>query len=248
MLEVIRSLHALAQGGHSGDAGDWKRRDNESLEILPKGDRRIRLVPTPARETPKVIGALCRSYREACDQERIPPLLIAATFVFDFLCVHPFRDGNGRVSRLLTTLLLKSHGFEVGRYISLERLAEERKDEYYGVLRTCSEGWHEGTNEILPWWNYFLSVLREGYREFERQVKSTGLQPAKSALVRSTILGQAGRFTLADLSQQAPRRESATHQKSTGGVEGRREDPVDRERAGGVLGTQRLSQTIGRDL
>ena len=204
MLEVIRSLHALAQGGHSGDAGDWKRRDNESLEILPKGDRRIRLVPTPARETPKVIGALCRSYREACDQERIPPLLIAATFVFDFLCVHPFRDGNGRVSRLLTTLLLKSHGFEVGRYISLERLAEERKDEYYDILRACSEGWHEGNNEIVPWWNYFLGVLRSGYREFERQVESTGPRPAKSELVRRTILEQAGRFTLADLSRQAP--------------------------------------------
>lgn len=202
--DVIRRLHSLAQGGHSGDAGEWKRRDNEIVEILATGERRIRFLPTAALDTPKVIAALCQRYREACEEERIPPLLIVATFVFDFLCVHPFRDGNGRVSRLLTTMLLKAHGFEVARYISLERLVEERKDEYYGVLRTCSDGWHKGQNEIVPWWNYFLGVLRSGYSEFERQVESVGGRPAKSELVRSIVLDQLGRFTLADLVQQAP--------------------------------------------
>jgi len=130
--------------------------------------------------------------------------LIVATFIFDFLCVHPFRDGNGRVSRLATTLLLKTHGFEVVRYVSLERLVEERKDEYYGILRDCSEGWHDGTNEIVPWWNYVLGVLRSGYKEFQRQVESTGDRPAKSVLVRRTVLEQVGRFSLADIVQQAP--------------------------------------------
>ncbi|MBI5280158.1 MAG: Fic family protein [Candidatus Solibacter usitatus] len=202
--DVIRRLHALAQGGHSADAGEWKQRDNEIVEILPNGERRIRFVPAPARDTPKLIAALCRSYQEACHGERIPPLLLVATFVFDLLCVHPFRDGNGRVSRLATTLLLKSHGFEVVRYVSLERLVEERKDEYYGILRACSDGWHDGTNEITPWWNYFFGVLRSGYREFERQVESTGVRPAKSELARRTALEQVGRFTLADLVQQAP--------------------------------------------
>ena len=202
--DVIRCLHALAQGGHSGDAGEWKRRDNEIVEILPNGERLIRFVPTPARETPRVIAALCRKYDEAVQEERVPPLLIVATFVFDFLCVHPFRDGNGRVSRLATTLLLKTHGFEVVRYVSLERLVEERKDEYYSILRTCSDGWHDGKNEIVPWWNYFLGVLRSGYREFERQVETTGVRPAKSELVRRTVLEQAGRFSLADIAQQAP--------------------------------------------
>lgn len=202
--DVIRRLHLLAQGGHSGDAGEWKQRDNEIVEVLPNGERRIRFTPTAARDTPKVMAALCQRYQEACHEERLPPLLIVATFVFDFLCVHPFRDGNGRVSRLVTTLLLKAHAFEVVRYISLERLVEERKDEYYGVLRTSSDGWHEGINEIVPWWNYFLGVLRSGYREFERQVESTGVRPAKSELVCRTVLEQLGRFTLADLVQQAP--------------------------------------------
>ncbi|MEO8372228.1 MAG: Fic family protein [Candidatus Solibacter sp.] len=202
--DVIRRLHALAQGGHSGDAGEWKQRDNEIVEILANGERQIRFVPTSAKETPKVIADLCQRYQDACHEERVPPLLIVATFIFDLLCVHPFRDGNGRVSRLATTLLLHKHGFEVVRYVSLERLVEERKDEYYGILRDCSAGWHEGKNEIVPWWNYFLGVLRSGYREFEHQVESTGVRPAKSELVRRTVLEQIGRFTLADIAQQAP--------------------------------------------
>lgn len=202
--DVIRKLHALAQGGHSGDAGQWKRQDNEIVELLPDGRRRIRFRPTPARETPKAIARLCDAYRTVSDDEHIPLLLTIATFVFDFLCVHPFRDGNGRVSRLVTTLLLKSHGFEVVRYVSLERLVEERKDEYYGVLETCSDGWHESRNEIVPWWNFFLAVLRSGYREFERQVDSSLSRPAKSELVRHTIMEQVGQFTLGDLALQFP--------------------------------------------
>jgi len=201
---VIRRIHALAQGGHSGDAGEWKQRDNEIIEVLPNGERSIRFVPTSAKDTPKTVDALCRSYQETSAVERIPSLLIVATFVFDLLCVHPFRDGNGRVSRLATTLLLQSHGFHVARYVSLERLVEERKDEYYSVLRACSQGWQEGRNEIVPWWNYFLSVLRSGYREFERQVESADVRPAKSELVRRAVLGQIGRFTLADLTAQLP--------------------------------------------
>ena len=202
--DIIRRLHTLALGGHSGDAGEWKQRDNEIIELLPNGERRIRFVPTPARETPQVVEALCGAYRELSNEDRIPPLLLVATFVFDLLCVHPFRDGNGRVSRLVTTLLLKAHGFEVVRYVSLERLVEERKEEYYDVLHACSLGWHQGTNEIVPWWNYFLGVVRSGYREFERQVESADARPAKSEMVRRAVSEQVGRFTLADLALQLP--------------------------------------------
>ena len=129
--KVIQRLHVFAQGGFSGDAGEWKERDNEIIEILPNGDRRIRFVPTSAKDTPEIMNALCRNYQEACNDQRVPPLFIVATFVFDLLCIHPFRDGNGRVSRLATTLLLQAHGFQVGRYVSLERLVEQRKEEYY---------------------------------------------------------------------------------------------------------------------
>ncbi|MGA2589168.1 MAG: Fic family protein [Bryobacteraceae bacterium] len=202
--DVIRRLHALAQGGSSGDAGEWKRRDNEIVEILPNGERSIRFVPVSAKETPRTVETLCRNYRAACDEERVPPLPIVATFVFDLRCIHPFRDGNGRVSRLATSLLLQSQGFQVARYISLERLVEETKEEYYRVLKLCSQGWHEGRNEIVPWWNYFLGILRSAYKEFERQVESVEARPAKSDLVRQTVLAQAEWFTLADMAAQLP--------------------------------------------
>jgi Fic family protein len=202
--KVIQRLHALAQGGFSGDAGEWKERDNEIIEILPNGERRIRFVPASAKDTPKIVDALCRNYREACDEQRVPPLLIVATFVFDILCIHPFRDGNGRVSRLATALLLQSNGFQVARYVSLERLVEQSKEEYYGVLAECSQGWHEGKNEILPWWNYFLSVLRLAYKHLEQHVKSTEARPAKSAMVKQTVLAQVEQFTLGDLAAQLP--------------------------------------------
>ncbi|MBI4777146.1 MAG: Fic family protein [Deltaproteobacteria bacterium] len=204
MPAVIQRLHALAQGGFSGDAGEWKKRDNEIIEILPNGERKIRFVPTHAKDTPKTMEALCRNYREACDDQLVPPLFIVATFVFDLLCIHPFRDGNGRVSRLATTLLLESHGFQVARYVSLERLVEQSKEEYYGVLTECSQGWHEGKNGLLPWWNYFLSVLRVAYKELERQVESTEARPAKSDLVERTVLAQVEQFTLGDLAAQLP--------------------------------------------
>ncbi len=202
--KVIQRLHAFAQGGFSGDAGEWKERDNEIVEILPNGERKIRFVPISDRDTPKIMDALCRNYRESCDDQRVPPLLIVATFVLDFLCTHPFRDGNGRVSRLATTLLLQSHGFKVAQYVSLERLVEQSKEEYYGILAECSQGWHEGKNAVVPWWNYFLSMLRLGYKEFERQVESTEARPAKSDLVRQSVLAQVEQFTLGDLTVQLP--------------------------------------------
>ena len=201
---LFQRLHALAQGSLSGDAGKWKERDNQIIEVLATGEKKIRFVPTSARDTPDTMEALCRNYREALDDERVPPLLLVATFVFDLLCIHPFRDGNGRVSRLATTLLLQIHDFQVVRYASLERLVEESQEEYYAILARCSQGWHEGRNEIIPWWNYFLSVLRRAYEEFERQVESLGTPPAKSDLVRQTVLAHVEWFTLGDVRSELP--------------------------------------------
>jgi len=202
--DVIRRLHRLAQGSSSGDAGEWKKRDNEIIELLPSGERSLRFVPVSAKKTPVMVQTLCRQYRDATDEQRVPPLLIVATFVLDLLCIHPFHDGNRRVSRLATSLLLQSNGFQVARYISLERVIEESKEEYYRVLKLCSQGWHEGKNEIIPWRNYFLSVLRNAYKEFERQIESVEARPAKTDLVRRTVLDQIEPFTLADMVAQLP--------------------------------------------
>lgn len=201
---VFLHLHALAQGGFSGDAGEWKSKDNEIIEILPSGERRVRFRPTPAKDTPKAMDLLCRNYLAACVEERIPRLVAVATLVFDLLCIHPFRDGNGRVSRLITTFLLLEQDYQVSRYVSLERLVEESKTDYYQVLKECSTDWHQGKNPIIPWWNYFLGFLRRGYREFERQVESAPTHAAKGGLVRQAVEEQVGPFSLGEIRARVP--------------------------------------------
>ncbi|TWT44347.1 Adenosine monophosphate-protein transferase SoFic [Phycisphaerae bacterium RAS1] len=200
---VIQHLHKLAQQG-AGDAGKLKARDNEIIEILPSGGRRVRFKPTPAARTAAELNELCTAYEHICEQESLPPLLTIATFVFDLLCIHPFRDGNGRVSRLATILLLQQNRFEVGRFISIERLIEERKEDYYAVLERCSKGWHKGENEIVPWWNFLLGVMRSAYRAFEEQVASAPVRQAKSELIRRIALGRPDSFTLADIAAELP--------------------------------------------
>jgi Fic family protein len=201
--KTIVHLHALAQGGSSGEAGKWKERDNEIIEFSGAGERRVRFKPTPAKDVPLAVERLCGRYQAEMDDLVTPPLLMAGAFVFDFLCIHPFRDGNGRVSRLLTTLLLQQQGFVVGRFVSLERLVEESTARYYEVLEECSRHWHEGRNDIVPWWNYLLTILRRGYQEFERRIESAQA-PAKADLVRVAIMNREGFFTLMDITSQCP--------------------------------------------
>ena len=165
--ELLRRLHEVIQEG-SGDAGQWKRVENEIIEHREGAPPLVRFRPVLAAETPAAVEELCLSYRHAVGQSEAPPLVAVAALVFDFLCIHPFRDGNGRVSRLLTLLALYQHGYEVGRYISLERLIEESRADYYDVLRHSSEGWHEGRHDLLPWLNYFLSIVKRAYRELEQ--------------------------------------------------------------------------------
>lgn len=201
--EVVLKLHGLAQGGMSGDAGRWKSKDNEIIEILPNGERRVRFVPTSAAATPDAMEALCSAYRRIREEEQIPALLNIATCVFDLLCIHPFRDGNGRVSRLVTTFLLMQEGFSVSRYISLERIVEERKEEYYQVLARCSKGWHAGQNSIEAWWDFFLSVLRHAYAELAQKVEERFAAP-KSNMVRRVVLAQVGPFALSEITALFP--------------------------------------------
>jgi len=213
--KTILRLHALAQGGHSGDAGTWKRKNNEIIELLPNGERRVRFVPTPAKQVPGAVTQLCQLYADLLAEEQVPVLLLTATFIFDFLCIHPFRDGNGRVSRLLTTLLLQEQGFEVGRFVSLERLVEESKEDYYTILETCSQGWHRGENELLPWWNYFLGIVRRAYNEFASRVEKAD-EIGKTELVRHIIEQQTGSFSLAELRAECPSASTALIKKVLG--------------------------------
>ena len=196
-------LHALCQAG-AADAGKLKARDNEIIEISARGERRVRFRPTSAKKTPAAMKKLGAAYAETVESGQVPPLLVIATTLLDFLCIHPFRDGNGRVSRLLTSLLLQQHGFVVGRFISLERIVESSREDYYRSLHECSVGWAEGRNPVLPWWNYFLTVVRRAYVEFSEAVERTESHQGKSELIRHAALAQVGPFALADLQAEVP--------------------------------------------
>ena len=171
--DLLQRLHSTIQQG-SGDAGQWKRVNNEIVELRQGKAPVVRFRPVGVAETPSAVEEVCLLYRHAVNQSLAPPLVAIAALVFDFLCIHPFRDGNGRISRLLTLLALYQHGFEVGRYISLERLVEESREDYYGVLLLSSQGWHEGRHDLIPWLGYFLTVLKRAYKEWAGAVSSAG--------------------------------------------------------------------------
>jgi Fic family protein len=200
----MRRLHQLCQEG-SGDAGQFKKVDNEVIELRPGAGPIIRFKCVSAKATPAAVAELCLVYRHAIDQDHIPPFVAIGALVLDFLCIHPFRNGNGRVSRLLTLLALYQHGYEVGRYISLERLIEEAKEDYYHVLQQSSQRWHDSKHDLLPWLNHFLAIARRGYGEFENragQVKAP--RGAKTALVEAAIDAQSGLFSVAEIQQACP--------------------------------------------
>jgi len=201
---TIQQLHRTAQEG-AADAGAWKRADNDIIEVRPGQAPRVRFRPVAATRTAEAIDELCLAYRHTVDQSLAPPLVAVAALVFDFLCVHPFRDGNGRVSRLLTLLALYQYGFEVGRYISLERLVEDEKAGYYEALHASSAGWHDGRHDLLPWLTFFLSVLRQAGRELEaRAGQMKRPRGVKRLLVEQAIEGFPGPFTVAELERAAP--------------------------------------------
>jgi Fic family protein len=168
--QTLRRLHALAQAGSIGDAGQWKESQNEIVELDPDGRLEVRFWPVEPALVPSAVEELCLAYKHSLHQPEITTLLAVACLVFDFLCMHPFRESNGRISRLLTLLALYHHGHKVGRYISLERIIEQSKESYYEALQRSSVGWHAGSHDIMPWFHYFLSVIHAAYRELEECV------------------------------------------------------------------------------
>lgn len=198
-------LHALAQGGTAGDAGVWKTRPNDIIEIHPDGRREIRFRPLAPDLVPAAMDELFLSYLDALNQGKITPLLATAALILDFSCIHPFRDGNGRVSRLLLLLTLYHQGFSVGRYISIERLVEKTKEDYYDTLKRCSDGWHDGQHDILPWFTYMLSTMRLAYREFEeRAQRARPVRGSKTDLVETTLENLSGTFGITDVERRCP--------------------------------------------
>jgi Fic family protein len=202
--KTLLLLHNTIQFG-AGDAGQLKAHDNDIIEIVPGAAPRVRFQPTPAKQTAQALEELCGNYNMLSEQSRLPALVGVLAFVLDFLCIHPFRDGNGRVSRLLTLLLLYKSGYEVGRYISLERLIEESKEDYYEALQRSSSGWHEGNHELSPWLNQSLGIIRRAYAELENRVNDVHTaRGGKRALVEDAISAFVGEFTFSDLQRVCP--------------------------------------------
>ena len=205
--DFILQLHGYLMKYTGANAGRWKSADNTIEEKHPDGTIRVRFVPTPAWQTPEAVDELCRAFNRAKDIGRFPAPILIAAFVLDFLCIHPFSDGNGRMARLLTLLLLYQSGFVVGRYISLEKVIEDTKVQYYDTLLRSSQGWHESAHDFAPWLEYFLTMLLEAYHRFEKRVgtiEQTQKKGWKQARIRQVVDGFIADFTVAQLEEMCP--------------------------------------------
>jgi Fic family protein len=202
ILQLHRDLYKFS---NTTIGGSFKNSDNIIAEELPDGSKRIRFQPVPAWETTEAMDALCSALQEAMTDPELDPLLLMPIFILDFLCIHPFNDGNGRMSRLLTLLLLYRSGYFVGKYISIERLIADSKETYYDVLQESSTGWHEGTNDPLPFVRYMLGVVIAAYREFASRVDILITRRlSKPDRVREIIRNTTGRITKTQIMRQCP--------------------------------------------
>lgn len=202
ILQLHRDLYRF-MGPEAG--GYFKSTDNVIAEIDNLGNKIVRFQPVAAWETVDAIDSLCKSFNEAISDERIDPLIIVPMFVLDFLCIHPFNDGNGRMSRLLTLLLLYRSGYIVGKYISIEKMIENTKETYYEALQASSDGWHENKNEYIPFIKYMLGIVVASYREFSSRVKlitMAGL--TKGDRIGEVIKQTVGTITKSEIMKKCP--------------------------------------------
>ena len=200
----IKRLHALTRG-EIWDAGKYKEKDSDIIEKHRNGKTSVRFKTVPAQDTTSYMRQLVADWKDCLKTPNVSPLLAMAAFNLDFLCIHPFRDGNGRVSRLLLLLQCYHLGIEVGRFISLERIIEQNKERYYETLKLSSAGWHEGKHDPWHYINYICFVLRSAYREFEERLERLP-QPRgeKTVMIHDAIRGYAGTFSVADILRKCP--------------------------------------------
>ena len=212
ILQLHRDLYKF-EGMDIG--GRYKTSDNIIEEQDAEGNKSVRFRPMPAWETPEAIEKLCQSYDEALNSENIDALIIIPMFVLDFLCVHPFNDGNGRLSRLLTLLLLYRSGYIVGKYISIEKLIEQTKEIYYESLQLSSAGWHENKNDYEPFVKYMLGVIVAAYREFSSRVSLLTTQGmSKPDRVKEIIRATLGPITKTEILAKCPDISQVTVQRA----------------------------------
>jgi len=205
---TVKRLHAMARG-EIWDAGCYKEKDADIIERYPDGREQVRFRTVPAAETPERMALLLADWQRCLDEAWVHPLIALAAFNLDFLCIHPFRDGNGRVSRLLWLLQSYRLGYDVGRFVSLERLVEQNKERYYETLEQSSKGWHEGETDPWPYINFVLSIMKTACQEFAERVGE--IREPRGAKREQVLRGieqlaarVAGGFTLKELEHTCP--------------------------------------------
>ena len=199
---VILQLHRdLYRYENYSFAGHWKDSDNVIAEETLNGEKIVRFKPPSAAGTPSAVETLCGEYNSLITTDVYDKFLLAALFTFDFVSIHPFNDGNGRMSRLLTLLLLYKSGYTVGKYISTEKKIEESKETYYEALAASSVGWHEGKNDYVPFVTYLLGVVISCYKELEERFNLIFKHPNNTEVIKAffdSLLGQATKQEIMD--------------------------------------------------
>ena len=195
-------------------AGRTKSVQNYISATYPDGHTETLFTPLAPYETPEALERICNEYNRVIGNMELDPLIAIPIFIHDFLCIHPFNDGNGRMSRLLTLLLLYRAGYHVGKYISIEKLIERTKGAYYDDLQESSNGWHEEENNYIPFVTYQLGVILAAYREFSDRVKIVSENTRKPNRVRDIIKGHLGKITKADIMAQCPDISQTTIQRA----------------------------------
>ena len=201
----ILQLHKyLYQYANPDSGGKFKNIQNYIVANLPDGNSKVLFEALSPVETPEAMNGLCETFNKAMEQGEIDSLLLIINFIKDFLCIHPFNDGNGRMSRLLTTLLLYRSGYVVCKYISLEKKIEKTKDSYYDVLEQSSENWKEGTNDNTPFVKYLLGIILSAYRDFEERLNLIEDKISAYEMVERVVKTRLGKFTKSDVQEECP--------------------------------------------
>lgn len=201
ILQLHRDLYRYSE---KGIGGSFKNTQNYISATDAAGNTFVLFTPLPPYETPAAIDQICNSYNRVIDTQEIDPLILIPVLIHDFLCVHPFNDGNGRMSRLLTTLLLYRAGYQVGKYISLENKIAKNKDLYYNALEASQSGWYESADDPTPFIKYLLCVILAAYRELDERLELVGGKRFAIEVVRRTVGCRIGKFTKADIMELCP--------------------------------------------
>jgi Fic family protein len=202
ILQLHRDLYGFST---IRTGGTFKNVDNVIAETKKSGGQQVRFVPVPAFQTVDAMDALCSAFNAAIERSQYDPLLLVAMFILDFLCIHPFNDGNGRMSRLLTLLLLYRSGYLIGKYISLEMLIEKTKETYYEALLNSSVQWHEGKNDYTSFVRYYLGIVLKGYHEFYDRMEHVRYgKPSKTSRVKAIFEKKLGLIKKSDIAMFCP--------------------------------------------